>query len=277
MKKVKSLVKDMLTIYSEGNLGVYAGNATLFIITAVFPMLMLVISIVNMLPGYSPDDVTDFLFQFLPDLSSVKSLVNGMISNLKNQSSGLLASVAAVTTLWSASAGVTAVQAGLKQLSNTPKSAVRDKIRALLFTLLYVILIPAVLVFQVLHDSIIKVMENIAVQIGIEDFLEKGAAVMQVSNIVTIIAAIALILLTYARLSGDKHPFKEQLPGTIFFGVLFIVFTKLFGFFIPRFYHSSGVYGSLASLFLVLLWLRFVLMILFYGGALNTAISKQKQ
>jgi membrane protein len=243
----------------------------------VFPLLMLIISVVGMLPGYTPDDVTDFLFQFLPDLGSVRSLVNNMISNLQSHSTGLLASVAAVTTLWSASAGTTAVQAGLQKVAQIPKKGVRDKLVSLLFTLLYVILIPALLILQVLQESILNLLTNITTQIGIENVVEKVASIMKVSNVVVILGAIVILAMTYACLPGRKRSLKDQIPGTIFMGVLFVLFTKLFGFFIPRFYHSSGIYGSLASLFLVLLWLRFAIMILFYGGTLNEALVAQRE
>jgi membrane protein len=267
----------MQKIYSDNQLGIFAGNATLFIITAVFPLLMLVISVVGMLPGYTPDDVTDLLFQFLPDLSSIRSLVNNMVSNLQSQSTGLLASVAAITTLWSASAGTTAVQAGLQKIAQVPKKGVRDKLVSLLFTLLYVILIPALLILQVMQESILNLLTTVTAQIGIEDVVEKVASIMKVSNVVAVIGAIVILALTYACLPGKKRALKDQIPGTIFMGVLFVLFTKLFGFFIPRFYHSSGIYGSLASLFLALLWLRFAIMILFYGGALNEALIAQKE
>ena len=69
-EKVLNILKHMQKIYSDNQLGIFAGNATLFIITAVFPLLMLVISVVGMLPGYTPDDVTDILFQFLPTIWS---------------------------------------------------------------------------------------------------------------------------------------------------------------------------------------------------------------
>ena len=166
-EKILNTIKQMQKIYSDNQLGIYAGNATLFIITAVFPLLMLIISVVGMLPGYTPDDVTDFLFQFLPDLGSVRSLVNNMISNLQSHSTGLLASVAAVTTLWSASAGTTAVQAGLQKVAQIPKKGVRDKLVSLLFTLLYVILIPALLILQVLQESILNLLTNITGAAGI--------------------------------------------------------------------------------------------------------------
>ena len=223
------------------------------------------------------DDVTDLLFQFLPDLSSIRSLVNNMVSNLQSQSTGLLASVAAITTLWSASAGTTAVQAGLQKIAQVPKKGVRDKLVSLLFTLLYVILIPALLILQVMQESILNLLTTVTAQIGIEDVVEKVASIMKVSNVVAVIGAIVILALTYACLPGKKRALKDQIPGTIFMGVLFVLFTKLFGFFIPRFYHSSGIYGSLASLFLALLWLRFAIMILFYGGALNEALIAQKE
>ncbi len=276
-EKIINTLKRMQKIYSDNQLGIFAGNATLFIITAVFPLLMLIISVVGMLPGYTPDDVTDFLFQFLPDLSSIRSLVNNMVSNLQAHSTGLLASVAAITTLWSASAGTTAVQAGLQKIAQVPRNGLRDKMVSLLFTLLYVILIPALLILQVLQESILNLLTTITTQIGIENVVEKAASIMKVSNVVVIIGAIVILVLTYACLPGKKRSLKDQIPGTIFMGVLFMLFTKLFGFFIPRFYHSSGIYGSLASLFLALLWLRFAVMILFYGGALNEALIAQRE
>lgn len=276
-EKIINTVKTMQKIYSENQLGVFAGNATLFIITAVFPLLMLIISVVGMLPGYTPDDVTDFLFQVLPDISSIKSLVQNMVSNLQRQSTGLLASVAAVTTLWSASAGTTAAQAGLQKIAKVPKKGVRDKLVSLLFTLLYVILIPAILILQVLQESILELIGNITDKLGVVNVVERAASIMKISNVAVIIGAVVILALTYACLPGEKRSLKSQLPGTIFTGVLFLVFTKLFAFFIPRFYHSSGIYGSLASLFIALLWLRFVVMILFYGGALNEALIRQRE
>ena len=76
-------------------------------------------------------------------------------------------------------------------------------------------------------------------------------------------------------LPGGRRKLKKQLPGTIFTAVLWFAFTKLFSIFIPMFYRSSGVYGSLASLFLMLMWLRFIVTILFFGAALNSALETE--
>ena len=43
---------------------VFAGCATLFLLTASFPLLIGVLVAVNHLPGYSIDNVAELLFQF---------------------------------------------------------------------------------------------------------------------------------------------------------------------------------------------------------------------
>ena len=138
-------------MFGEAKVSVYAGYATLFIVTAIFPCLMLIISIVNLLPGYSANDVADVLLQILPDLEPIKELIGSMILNLQGQSDGVLASVAAVTTFWSASNGVYAMQQGLDQMDCISKdeaekedsglkekggNAVRSILKRLFFTLI---------------------------------------------------------------------------------------------------------------------------------------------
>ena len=172
LPRLKTLLLQGIDIFQKNNMTVYSGNATLFIVTAIFPFIMLIISIVNLLPGYSTKDVADILFHILPDLDPIKELVESMITTLRNQSGGLLASAAAVTTLWSASKGVFAIQQGLdqldqeeedsdpteeekEQLKKKGKSVVRSILKRLIFTLMLVVLIPALLVFEMLGDSIL--------------------------------------------------------------------------------------------------------------------------
>ncbi|MBO5995300.1 MAG: YihY/virulence factor BrkB family protein [Firmicutes bacterium] len=274
MQKYKELGLKTLKYFSEGEMTVYSGNATLFIITAAFPFVMLIISIVNMLPGYSPKDVVEIISKMLPDLDSLKELVEAMVVNLKNQSGGILAGVAAITTLWSASKGVAAIQAGLNKLDGTQTGkGVLNVIKRLLCTLLLVVLFPALLVFEVLGESIKGVINDIMERIVLESIDSQLSSILDLSILIIIPVALVVILFIYAYLPAQKHSLKSMLPGTIFCVVGWFIFTELFAFFVPRFYHASSLYGSLASLFLALIWIRIIIMILFFGGALNKALS----
>ena len=281
---------------------VYSGYATLFIVTAVFPFVILIISIVNLLPGYSTDSVMGIFFQILPDLGPIQELLESIVTNLKDQSGGLLASAAAVTTLWSASAGVNAFRKGLVQLDENMdrpeadsetepeseeeagllakgKSLAKDILKRLIFTLTLIILIPALLVFEMLGSSIVAAIQSILDKLDPEKFLGVSTNIdtfFDISSLIVIAFLLFVILQMYATLPDIRRTIKSQLPGALTAGACALAFTKIFTFFIPRFYHASSLYGSLASLFLLLLWLRYVVMILFAGCALNRAIEEEK-
>ena len=57
-KRIVSLGKRTVEIFLKNDVMVYAGHATLSLVTAVFPLIMLIISLLNMLPWYSPEDFT---------------------------------------------------------------------------------------------------------------------------------------------------------------------------------------------------------------------------
>ena len=289
--KAKDLVMDGIRMFGDCDMQVFAGYGTLFIITSIFPFIMLIISIVNLLPGYSAKDVADILFQIIPDLGPIKDLIESMIINLKDQTGGLLASAAALTTLWSASKGVSAIQKGLdemdpeeddrdedKTLKDKAKAAAGSILKRLLFTLGLIVVIPALLIVEMLGSSIsrfiCKALEAIDPE-GMKDAMGTVDSVFHISSLAVIVLTILLILAIYALLPAKRRTLKSQLPGGILTGLCWTAFTKLFSLFIPRFFNAS-LYGSLASLFLMLLWLLAVVMILFAGGVLNHVLEARQ-
>ena len=57
LPQVKEVALRGFHMFQGNKMSVYSGYATLFIVTAVFPCVILIISIVNLLPGYSAEDV----------------------------------------------------------------------------------------------------------------------------------------------------------------------------------------------------------------------------
>ena len=278
--RIRNIILSTVKLFLGSNMMVYSGNATLFIITAAFPFIALIISIVNVLPWYSPTDVVEFFFRILPDLEPFRDFIVGIVTNLKNSSGGVLIGVAALTTLWSASGGVNAIRVGLNQLDGGEKGKVQHNIiKRLVFTLMLIILIPALLIFSMLGDSVQNIIDGIFERIGAEGLLhlkESIESVFQAGTLIVTVAGFFAALLLYAKLPAMRHTLKSRIPGTVFTGVACYVFTKVFAYFIPKFSGSSSLYGPLASLFLILLWIRIIMMILFAGGALNKVLEDEK-
>lgn len=139
---------DLLQQYLALDMAVYAGHATLLLLTASLPLLMWVLVIINMLPFYSVSDIAALVAQLLPDIPAIQSMAVDVIANLNNQSTTFMASFAAITTVISASGGMAAVQKGLQKLTPGARKTMFDRLWAVLYTFLFEGLMLVAMVVQ---------------------------------------------------------------------------------------------------------------------------------
>ena len=275
-KKKPNLILETVKVYADNEMSVYAGYATLYILMAMVPLMTLVIGLVNILPDVSLQHLETVLNDLLPDIEEVNALVHGIISNVNRQAGTLAISLSAIATLWSASTGVNALQTGLCKISGSSGSFIKRRAMALLYTLIFIALIPALLIFRVLRGSIEDLIGAVNRWLNIPDIAGRLLAFMEYSGLITAIVMAVVVLLAYTYLRGDRQKLRYQLPGTLFTTVLWLVFSRLFEIFIQSFWHASSLYGSLASLFLAAMWLKAIVMIFFYGAALNETLNRRR-
>lgn len=271
-EKIKYYGKWIYAINRENDIMVYSGHACLLIVIASFPFLTLIVSIVNNMPAYDPDDLIDALCHILPDLPIIQTTVTKMIYNLKEQSSAFVTGLSLLLTLWFSSSGVSAIQAGLKKVTLNCQKDKWDKPIAMIYTLIFIVIMPALLVFNVFSESIMDAEEDLASTLGIASYSSELLQFFRISSLITMAVAFVVILFTYTYLPGGKRKLRRQVPGALTVTVVWYLISHIFSWMIPRFYHSSVLYGSLAALFLVIMWLRFMLYALYTGQVLNTVL-----
>ena len=270
------LVKEIQRLYSTNEMAVYSGYTTLYILMAMVPLLTLVIGLVNLVPTVNLEHFREVLTELLPDIPQVQTLTDMVIANVNRRAGQLAVSVSVLASLWSASNGVAAIQAGLHKLSGVGGSFVKKRGAALLYTLLFILLIPALLIFQVLRGSLRTLVASLGRTLELPELAGAILKIMQYSGLVTLAAMMLVILLTYTFLQGEKQKLRFQMPGAVFTTLLWLAFSGVFEIFITRFWKASSLYGSLASIFLAAMWLKTITTILFYGEALNVALRESK-
>ena len=275
--KLIRLAKETQRIYASSEMTVYSGYTTLYVLMAMVPLLTLVIGLVNLVPTVSLQSLQSAMQTLLPDVPQVQSLFQVVIANVNRRSGTLAISVSLIVSLWSASTGVAAIQDGLRKISGTAGSYVKQRAAALLYTLLFILLIPALLIFQVLRGSIETFIRFLDRTLQIPEVANAMLRFMEFSGFLTIPAMVLVILLTYTFLQGERRRLRLQLPGALFTTVLWLGFSSAYSLFISRFWQASSVYGSMAAIFLAALWLRTITMILFYGAALNEALLRLRR
>ena len=276
LKRFAMLAADTQRIYADHEMSVYAGYTTLYILMAMVPLLTLLIGVVNLLPDVSLQHVENVMWELLPNIPELRDMLHGVIMNVNRRAGTLAISLSLAASLWSASNGVSAIQLALRKISGRSGSFFRRRAAALLYTLIFVALIPALFIFRVLRGSIEQLIVLLNHSLNIPDIASMLVDFIEYSGIVTAFVMAVVILLAYSFLPGDHRKPRTQLPGALFSTVLWLAFSALFEIFIERFWQASSLYGSLASIFLTAMWLKTITMILLYGAALNEAIARSK-
>ena len=73
------IIAAVLRRYLALDMAVYAGSATLFLLTASFPLLMWVLMLVNLVPGFSVEGVAELLADFLPQIPEIQTAILGLL------------------------------------------------------------------------------------------------------------------------------------------------------------------------------------------------------
>ena len=132
------------------------------------------------------------------------------------------------------------------------------------------------LVFNFLGGALTDLVTALAARLGFSQMTGLLVSVIRYSGIAAGAFAVLLLILLYTFLPGGKRELRAQVPGALLTAVVWVIFTAVFSKVMPIFWKSS-IYGSLASLFLTLLWLRVILTILFIGAAWNEAAAEEKE
>jgi len=274
--RVWTILTETARVYTKNEMSVYAGYTTLYTMMAMVPLLSLLIGLVNLLPDVSLQHVEEALLHLLPSVPQVQSMLHTILTNVNRKAGSLAISVSAVASLWSASNGVNALQKGLHKISGRAGSFLRDRAAAMLYTLLFLVMILALLIFRVLRGSIEELIVFISSLLNVPDAAARLIGFVEYSGIITAVVMAVVILLAYTFLQGERRKLRFQLPGALFTTVMWLAFSRLFELFIQRFWQASSLYGSLAAIFLAAMWLKSIMMILFYGAALNEALNRRR-
>ncbi len=244
----------------------HAANASYFIILAVFPTLVLLLSLLR----YTPWDVhalLDLLSGIFPEalLPMMEKLVLGLYEN----TSGALVSLSAVTALWSASRGVYGLLTGLNAIYDVSESRgyVYTRLISVVYTFLFLLVLLLTLVLHVFGTALLGLLQK-----SPQPFFRFLTEVVDLRFFLLLFLQTALFTAMFMALPNRRNSLENSLPGAFLAAIGWQVFSFGFSIYVDHFSGLAGLYGSVYALALSMLWLYFCISILFYGGALNSLL-----
>lgn len=249
----------------------HAANAGYFIVLSVFPALVLVLSLLRYTP-LDAGDLLDLLSDFLPE--ALLPAAERLIVSTYAHTSGAMVSISAVGALWSASRGIYGLLTGLNRIYDVAESRGYwfTRFISMLYTFGFLVVLVLTLVLGVFGNSILSMLPPAKDPLGI--FLSE---IIDLRVLLMLFLQTALFTAMFMVLPNRRNGFRESFPGAVLACIGWMVFTRLFSFYVEHFSSYSNIYGSVYAVALSMLWLYCCLSIVFYGGALNKLLMEPKE
>lgn len=269
IRKTKTFIDAVI----RDNISIYAAQASFFIIISSVPFIMLLLTLMKFVVPMDQITILTAISRFAPETigNFLTTVVNELFSKT---ATAPLISITAVSTLWLASKGIMALYLGINNVFKPEKmpNYFYSRFISVLYTLIF---IAALLLTIAVFGFGSKIESFLSVRLPFF-----GAVISFLLHIKIILFTIMLTLvfaLFYSFLPRAKKGFKYQIPGALCAAAGWILFSFFYSIYIEYFSNYSYVYGSLAALVFLMLWLYFCMNILLYGAEVNKLYEKRFQ
>lgn len=255
----KSIVKETVKEIREDRITMAAAGTAFYFFLALFPALIAAVGLLDLLnagPVFL-SSLTDSIRRSMP--GGAGQILISTISSAQEGSKGasLFAAIFGIgVALWSATAGMVALQIGLDIAYDVPKE--RPFLKARAFALLLVI---ATGVFGAVPAPF---------------FALKGAVWSVVGWLVTLVSITTLFAVYYyLGPKREKPNWKWITPGGVLGSMIWILASLGFTLYVKNFAKYADTYGPLAGVVILIFWLYLSALAILVGGELNAQLEKQ--
>ena len=244
-----------------------AASTCYFICLAVFPALVLVLSLLHY-TSLDVQNLTAVLDGVLP--AALMPYARRLILNTYQNTNGAMISLSALFTLWSASRGVYGLLTGLNAVYGIQddRSWLRTRLLCVGYTFAFLLVLAMTLAFHVFGRQVIAAFSR-----SPTPFLRFLADVIDLRFFLLLGLQTALFTAMFTVFPNHSRPAADSLPGALLASLGWLVFSNLFSLYIDYFGDHTHIYGQLYTMVLGMLWLYFCLCIVFFGGAVNRFLS----
>ncbi|WP_322180685.1 YihY/virulence factor BrkB family protein [Neglectibacter caecimuris] len=259
MKLIKKHIKWFAGRVTRDRLDSASAHGAFFLIISFLPFIALVLTLMQRIHFSSGVPILEAALRLFPE--SVSSFVEALFPN-PLESGGVLP-VAVITSVWTSSMAMVAVIKGLDQIYEVKESRglVRLRAVAILYVLAFAVVIlvtAALLVFgSTIYNYLLK---------HSPPFF--ATLLINFKSLVGFLLLFIFFTLMYTFLPRRRIKFLHNLAGAAFGAAGWVLFSFFFSLFVENFSNFS-IYGSLATLVILMYWLFFCMYILFLGAEVS--------
>ena len=261
--------------FSKDNLTDWAAALTYYGIQALFPALLVLISIVGLLGRSTTNALINNVGSAAP--GPAKTIFINAIGNLQSNkgAAGILAIVGVLAALWSASSYISAFARASNAIYEAPEGRPFWKLRPqqVAIALVMIVLLAASAIAVVVTGGLAR-------QVG--DVIGVGGTAVTVWEIakwpvLLFVVSLMFAILYWAAPNVRQPRFRWLSPGGILGVVVWVIASAAFALYVANFSSYNKTYGSLGGVIAFLVWLWISNLAVLLGAEFNAELTRGKE
>jgi len=269
------VLKRTVREFKSDNLTDLAAALTYYGVLAIFPMIIVIVSILGLVGQSATQPLIDNLGKVAP--GPAKDIFTSAIHNVQSGrgTAGVLFIVGLAVALWSASGYIAAFMRASNVVWDIEEGRPIWKTIPIRLgvTVVTVVLLTASALAVLLTGGLAR-------QVG--NLLGLGSTAVTVFDIVKwpillLIVSLILAVLYYAGPNVRQPGIRWVSPGSILAVVLWIIASGAFALYVANFASYNKTYGTLAGVVVFLIWLWITNVVILLGAELNAELERGRQ
>ena len=269
IKKIRWFIEKMIKRYQSHNLSATSAYISYYWILAFFPFLIFVISILT----YTKLPTGIFMAYMEKILPSVLiPQLEATIRQFISYRSTTLVSVGGLITLWTSGTAVNALIRGIHSAYNSTyvRSFVFSRLLAIAYTILLALLLIVLMVGIIfgnrVGDYLFRVLD-----------MNQGIfmPIWNMARLTMPFVALVMVVFTMYRFIPRKYiKYTNVWPGVIFTSAGWYIYSLVFSIYVDNYSKYNQLYGSIGSVFILLIWLYGSSTLLLIGAEMNALLQE---
>ncbi|HIZ95904.1 MAG TPA: YihY/virulence factor BrkB family protein [Candidatus Ligilactobacillus excrementavium] len=265
---LKKYISLAVKQFGEVNFGNTAIVMAYYSLLAIFPMLIFATNLLPML-GLKAETILPYLQTAFP--SAVYSTLKPIIMDFLTNSSGSLASITGLLTIWSASKGINTLKKSINEVYGVEDydNAITSRIFSFFIILFFVIIVIIAFVINSFGQVVLEYLApifNLSLA-WLETF-------KTYKSLLTFVLIFLIMIFLYMTLTNAKTHLRYIWPGALFTAVGWMLLTQAFSIYIKYFAKSVLSYGTIGTFIVLLFWLNFSSWVILLGALVNSTLER---
>ena len=262
VEKSKTFMKRVLEIIKKPEMRILPGQLAFFLLLSIIPLFAIIAvvaakfslsieSLIQVINQNLPKEVADFIIQIIGGKSISMNIVIFCVSGFILASNGPHSMIISSNILYKVK----------------DKDFLTRRIKAILMTIILVILFLFVLAVPAFGDKIVNIIVSLIANDKIGKAISIGYNILKYPTSILIIFFFIKLLYTMAPDTTIKS--KDTTTGAFVTTIGWIISTEIYSFYVSSFAKYNLLYGSVANLIILFLWIYLLSYIFVLGMALN--------